>query len=261
MESGVRQLTEQDLNTWSTTKNVQYGAVGSTEDGRLFRYVSLGGTTTVAPGLLVQAAVSASNSQGLAIPATTVTASGQVAANFAAGSTLLVVTNSSTAVTQDQFAEGFLEVLQTSGTNQGPVSYRIKGNSAAAASTGYIQVYLAEPLRNTQVLVGGTDTVNLWQSPYSNVVTTTTVNVPIGVTVTQAVNSSTVTNYGWVQTKGQTTAFFDASTAVIGNTVGPSTTTAGYVGLAVAATKPAIGWSKASNSGTAGGYGLVLNIQ
>lgn len=259
MEAGVRQLTEQDLNAWSTTKNVQYGAVGQTEDGRVFRYVSLGGTSTVAPGLLMQAAVSASNSQGLTI--TAVGTGGQTAANLLAGSNLLILSNSSTAVTQDEFAEGFLEVLQTSGSNQGPVSYRIKGNSAATASTGFIQVYLAEPLRNTQTLVAGTDTANLWTSPYQGVVATTTVNVPIGVTVTQAVNSSSVTNYGWVQCKGETTAFFDASTAVIGNTVGPSTTTAGYVGLAVAATKPFIGWSKASTSGTAGGYGLVLNIQ
>ncbi len=258
MESGVRQLTEQDLNVWSPTKQVQYGAIGMTEDGRKFRYVSLGGTSTVAPGLLMQAAVSAANSQGLVITAAGINV--QVAANFLAGSTLLVVTNSSTAVTQDEFAEGFLEVLQTTGSNQGPVSYRIKGNSAAAASTGYIQVYLAEPLRNTQTLVAATDTVNLWASPFSAVVATTTVNVPIGVTVTQAVNSATVTNYGWVQCGGETTAFFDASTAVIGDTIGPSTTTAGYVGLAVAATKPAIGWSKASNSGTAGGYGCVLNI-
>lgn len=258
MESGTRQLTEQDINTWSTTKQVQFGAIGMTEDGRTFRYVSLGGTTTVAPGLLVQAAVASANSQGLAITAAGTNA--QTTATLLSGSNLLVLTNGSTAVTQDQFAEGFLEVLQTSGSSQGPVLYRIRGNSAAAASTGYIQVYLAEPLRNTQTLVAGTDTANIWQSPYSNAIITTTVNVPIGLTVTQAVNSSTVTNYGWVQCKGQATAFFDASTAVIGNTVGPSTTTAGYVGLAVAATKPAIGWSKASNSGTAGGYGLVLNI-
>lgn len=260
MESGVRQLTEQDLNTLSTTKQVQYGAIGMTPDGRQFRYVSFGGTSTVAPGLLMQAAVSQTNSQGLAI--TAVGTSGQTAANLLAGSTTLVVTNGATAVTQDEFAEGFLEVLQTSGSNQGPISYRISGNSAAAASTGYITVYLypEEPLRNTSTLVAGTDTVNLWQSPYQAVVATTTVNVPIGVTVTQAVNTSSVTNYGWVQTKGQTTAFFDTSSAVIGNTIGPSTTTAGYVGLAVTTTKPPIGWSKATTSGTAGGYGCVLNL-
>lgn len=258
MQDGPRFLTESDIQTLTTTKQVQFGARGITSDGREFRYVSFGGTSTVAPGLLMQAAVASGNSQGLAITASGT--GGQVSANFSAGSTTLVITNGATAVTQDQFAEGFIEVLQTSGSNNGPISYKIKGNSAAAATTGYIQVYLAEPLRNASVLVAGTDTVNLWASPYSAVVATTTVNVPIGVTITQAVNTSTVTNYGWVQSKGQTTAFFDASSAVIGNTIGPSTTTAGYVGLAVTTTKPPIGWSKATNGGSAGGYGCVLNI-
>lgn len=258
MQDGPRYLTETDLQTLTTTKQTQYGAVGVTADGRQFRYVSFGGTSTVAPGLLMQAAVSSTNSQGLAI--TAAGTSVQTTATLLAGSTTLVVTNGATAVTQDQFAEGYLEVLQTSGSNNGPISYKIKGNSAAAATTGYIIVTLAEPLRNATTLVAGTDTVNLWASPFSAVVATTTVNVPIGVTVTQAVNTSTVTNYGWVQSKGPTTAFFDASSAVIGNTIGPSTTTAGYVGLAVTTTKPPIGWSKATTSGTAGGYGCVLNI-
>ena len=258
MQDGPRFLTEQDISALSTSKLVQFGALGQTEDGRQFRYVSFGGTSTVAPGLLMQAAVASANSQGLTI--TAAGTGGQVAANLAAGSTTLVITNSSTAVTADQFAEGFVEVLQTSGTNEGPIAYRIMGNTKAAATTGYITLYLAEPLRNAEVLVAGTDTVNLWQSPYSNVVATTTVNLPIGVTVIQAVNTASVTNYGWVQTKGLVTAFYDASSAVIGNTVGPSTTTAGYVGLAVAATKPFIGWSQATTSGTAGGYGLYLNL-
>lgn len=258
MESGVRQLTEQDLNTWSTTKQVQFGAVGLTEDGRQFRYVSLGGTSTVAPGLLMQAAVGTANSTGLAI--TAVGTSVQSAANLLAGSSQIVITNGATAVTQDEFAEGFLEVLQTSGSNEGPISYRIRGNSAAAASTGYIQVFLAEPLRNPETLVAGTDTVNLWKSPFSGVIATTTVNVPIGVVITQAVNSSSVTNYGWVLSKGAVEGVCDGSSMVIGNTVGPSTTTAGYVGLAVAATKPAIGWSKQTTSTGGAGVSISLNI-
>lgn len=258
MQDGPRYLTETDLQTLTTTKQTQFGAVGVTGDGRQFRYVSFGGTSTVAPGLLMQAAVATTNSSALAI--TAVGTGTQSTANLLAGSTTLVVTNGATAVTQDQFAEGFLEVLQTSGSNNGPISYNISGNSAAAASTGYIVISLYEPLRNASTLVAGTDTVNIWKSPYQSVIATTTVNVPIGVTITQAVNTSSVTNYGWVQVKGQTTVFFDASSAVIGNTIGPSTTTAGYVGLAVTTTKPPVGWSKATNSGTAGGYGAVLSI-
>src|SRR4051812_15603887 len=111
METGIRTLTEQDLNVWSTTKQVQFGALGVTEDGRYFRYVSLGGTSTVAPGLIMQAAVSKANAQALVI--TAVGTGTQSAANLLAGSTQIVLTNSSTAVTQDEFAEGFLEVTQT----------------------------------------------------------------------------------------------------------------------------------------------------
>lgn len=258
MQDGPRYLTETDLSNTTTSKQTQYGAVGVTEDGRVFRYVSFGGTTTVKPGALLQAAVVQSNSAGLAIPAAGT--GGQVTANLSAGSYTLVLTNSSTAVTQDEFAEGFLEVLQTSGTNEGPILYRIKGNSAAAATTGYIQVFLAEPLRNAEVLVAATDTCSLYQSPFQAAIVTTTVNVPIGLTVNQVVNSASVTNYGWVQCKGIAMGTQDGSSMVIGNTVGPSTTTAGNVGLAVAATKPAIGWSQQTVSTGGAGVSVFLNI-
>lgn len=256
MQDGPRFLTETDLSELTTTKQTQYGAVGVTADGRQFRYVSFGGTSTVQPGLLLQAAVTKTNAQGLAI--TAVGTGGQTAANLLAKSTQLVVTNGATTVTQDEFAEGFLEVSQTSGTNEGPVSYRVKGNSAAAASTGYITVYLAEPLRNAETLVAGTDTVSLWVSPYQGPVATTTVNVPIGVTTQQVVNSSSVTNYGWVQTKGPAVMQGDASSKVIGNTIGASTTTAGYVSLAVTTTQPPIGFSR--TTATTGVNSVFLNL-
>jgi hypothetical protein len=260
METGIRTLTETDLSVTTTTKQTQFGALGTTEDGRMFRYVSFGGTTTIVPGVLLQAAVATTNATGLTI--TAVGTGGQTAANLLAGSTTLVLTNGSTAVTADEFAEGFLEVVQTSGSNEGPIQYRIKGNTAAAATTGYITVFLvaSEPLRNAQTLVAGTDTANLWVSPYQGAIITTTVNVPIGVTVNQVVNTSTVTNYGWVQCRGEAIALQDASSLVIGNTVGPSTTTAGYVGLAVAATKPAIGWSKVTSSTGGASAGIYLNL-
>ena len=260
METGIRTLTETDLAVTTTTKQVQFGAIGVTEDGRQFRYVSFGGTTTIAPGTLLQAAVATTNSQGLAIPANGT--GGQVTANLASGSTTLVVTNNGTSFTQDQFAEGFLEVLQTSGSNNGPQLYRVKGNSASTTTNGYTTIYLAasEPLRNASALVAGTDTVNLWASPYALAVSTTTVNLPIGVTVNQVVNTASVTNYGWVQTKGLATVIGDGSSVVIGNTIGPSTTTAGYVGLSVAQTKPALGWAQATTSTGGNGFGALLNL-
>jgi hypothetical protein len=256
MDVGIRTLSEQELNVWSPSKQVQFGALGMTEDGRLFRYVSLGGTSTVAPGLILMSAVTKANAQALTI--TAVGTGTQSATNLTAGSRQIVITNSSTAVTQDEFAEGFLEITQTSGSNEGPVSYRVSGNSAAAASTGYIIVNLAEPLRNPETLVSGTDTASLWISPYSGVIATTTMNIPVGVTVTQGVNSSTVTNYGWVQCYGPCVASGDASSKVIGNTISASTTTAGYVSLAVTTTQPPIGFSR--TTATTGTNSIFLNL-
>jgi len=262
MQNGPVYLTNSDLSVLTTTKQTSYGTVGLTGDGREFRYASFGGTTTLAPGLLLQAATAAqgnaTNSQGMVITATSVTGAGQTTANLTAGSTQLVVTGGGTSYTQDQFAEGFMDVIWSGG----PITYKIKGNSASTATNGYTTIYLypEEPLRNTAALVPGTDTVNLWISPYSTLQSTTTVNVPIGATVNNVVNTASVTNYGWVQTKGEAVLTADASSVVIGNTIGPSTNTAGYVGLSVAQTKPAVGWSKATQSTGGAGLSAFLNI-
>lgn len=249
MESGVRQLTEQDLNTLSTTKQVAYGALGMTPDGRCFRYVSFGGTSTIAPGLLLVTAAVKANAANL-----TITAAGtgtQTTASLKAGSPFLCVTNSSTVVTADEFAEGYLQVNQTSGTNEGPISYKIRGNDAAAANATF-NVYLnqEEPLRNAETLVSGTDTVTLTQSPFQAPTASLTQALPVGVTIIQVVNTSTVTNYGWVLVKGHTN--INATSGTKGQPVVQDTSgTAGFVantGAGAAETVPQIGIFKESAS-------------
>lgn len=243
MESGVRQLTATDLNTLTPTKQEAYGTIGATSDGRMFRYVGFGGTSTIAPGLLCVSAVLVANYQSLAI--TAVSTSGQVAANLLAGSFTLIVTNGATVVTQDQFAEGYMEVKQTSGTAQGPILYKIRGNSAAAAS-GAITVILdgREPLRNTQTLVAGTDTINLVANPFSAVAASTTLNAAAGWTILQVPNTATVTNYGWVQCVGPALVTNDAGgTLAVGTAFAQSVTTAGTV-VAAGATSADIGQTR-----------------
>lgn len=260
MESGVRVLTETDLNTLTTTKQTEFGALGQTEDGRFYRYVSFGGTTTIAPGLVVTAPAITAAFQALAITASGT--GGQVAANYAGSQSnpgVLILTNgSSTAITQDQFAEGFLEIIVGgAASDTGSYSYRIKGNSAAGAgnvTATYVTVLLAENFRHTTALVPGTDTANLLLSPYASVNTSTTAALPIGATVMPVVNSSTVTNYGWVQTGGACNLLNDAGgTITVGAAFGQSTTTAGNIKAATASTVPAIGITRvaisASNAG------------
>lgn len=250
MESGYRQLTATDLNTLTTSKTESYGALGTTGDGRSFRYVGFGGTSTIKPGLLCVAPAHTAGYQALAI--TAVGTGGQIAANLLAGSTTLIVTNGATAITQDQFAEGYVEVLQTSGSNNGPQLYKIRGNSAAAASATFTVVLEAkEPLRNASTLVAGTDTVNLNPHPASAVAPSTTLNAAQGWTISQVANSSTVTNYGWVQISGPCMVTNDAAgTLAVGTGFAQSGTVAGAV-VAAGATSADVGQTTVSTAASA----------
>jgi hypothetical protein len=238
METGVRYLTSSDLNTYGPTKLEQLGALGSTEDGRLYRYVKFGGTSTINPGLVLQGPAAPANSTALAI--TAVGTGGQVTSNLQAGSQKLVVTNGVTSVTQDQF--NFVEIMV--GGTLPLYSLRLAGNTLAG-NGGYITLNLKEPLpQNTTQLVPGTDTVNLVLSKYNGPTASTTGNAPVGVTVNVIPNTASVTNYGWVQTKGH--AIVKATTATIGLGIACDLAgTAGYV-IISAATTGNIGWAKAS---------------
>lgn len=252
MQDGPRYLTDSDLNTVTTVKQTQLGALGQTEDARFYRYVAFGGTATINPGLLVVAPTAPANSTGLAITATSV-ASGNVTANLQAGTMTLVVTNGATAVTQDQF--GSVEIIVSAG---GTYKLRLRGNTAAAGA-GLITLYLKEPLPlgSTQ-LIPGTDTVNLRLSPYNGVVTSTTKSEPVGVTITVVPNTATVTNYGWVQTLGQ--AFVAATTATKGQAVTQDTAgTAGFFMSTAAATDYPVGVAYASAASSTAS--IWLNIE
>lgn len=285
MQQGPVYLTDLDINTAYVYTNLTAGAgggssnstnqtasgitvdfthlgqEGQTSDGRRYRLCTIGGTSTVAPGTLLVAPSAPSNSTGLAIPSSQPanTAFGNAENNsvsaLSKGSLSFNVTNGATAVTTDQFAGGYVEVLQTSGTNEGPISYKLAGNTAAAAS-GTITLYLAEPLNQPQKLVAGTDTVNLVVSPYAAVVSSSTVGNPVGVLTVQAPNSSSVTYAAWLQTKGHCLLNLDATTGGVslGGELWQSTTTAGDVAPAAptlthgTATPIASAWTAAAAS-------------
>lgn len=183
MQDGIRILTELDLQNVSATQTTQLGAFGGTEDGRVFRFVQAGASNLAAGKLAVAAPVTA-NSTALVIPA-------QAAANLVTGSRLLLVTNGATAVVQDQFTEGFVEVLGAGG------GYTVRiASSSVAPAAGVITLTLADSL--PVAVVPGTNTVNLTASPYSGVVASTTASLPVGV-VRTAIPAG---NYGWLQTSG-----------------------------------------------------------
>lgn len=252
METGIRQLTSSDLNTFGTVKQDQFGAQGITEDGRYFRYVGFGGTSTINPGLLVVGPAAPTNSTALAITATTATVSPNITANLQANSRTLNVTNGTTSVTQDQFQ--YVEIIVSAG---GLYTLRLDGNTAAG-SGGVITLLLTDPLpQGITQLIPGTDTVNLRLSKYNGCIPSLTGNAPVGVTINAIPNTASVTNYGWVQSSGQVYA---SATSTIGIGLGVAqdlSGTAGYLVVA-GATSADVGVAKAAAA--SGFVTAVLNI-
>ena len=262
MDVGIRTLAEQDINTLATSQQTQLGAIGVTADGRRFRYVKFGGTATIAPGFLLVAPAVTAGYQALVI--TAVGTGAQVTGNLTASSNQLVLTNGATAITQDQFAEGFIDLLVGGSTTGVTATYtlKIKGNTAAAASATFT-VYLAEPLRNTTALVPGTDTANLYVSQYNGCGASIVPNVPVGITVISVPNTASVTNYGWVQSGGACDVINDGNGAItVGGGFAQSNTASsgGYVIASTASTLPVIGYMRKAATAAVGALPAFLKI-
>lgn len=221
MEAGARFLTNTDLAVATSTKQEEYGTVGTTADGRRYRYVQFGGTVTA--GNVVIAPSLVANHQNIAV---------QSAA--AAGATTVFVTLGATAATQDQYAGGLLLVgVAGSGV---PVTRKIKGNTSGTSGS-VIQVYLdgREPLLYALTT---SNVVSLSASPFSSVTASSTAGFPVGIVVV----SSTTGTFGWVQTYGPAQVVNDAGATLVAlGKIKQSTSVAGAVVASTAATDIQIG--------------------
>lgn len=189
MQDGIRTLTNTDLRTTTTSQLDTLGALGQTADGRLFRYVSADGTGLSIGKLAVAAAV-VGNHVNRSLASTSL---------VAVGTTLVQVSVGATAVTANQYADGYLVVRD--GTGKG-AAYRIDGNSAVTSAGGTVNVTLYDPIATA--LAVADSKVDLI-SPYNGVTHSTTLSKGIGV-ATVAVAASA---FGWVQSRGTTSVLAD----------------------------------------------------
>lgn len=215
MESGVRILTNSDLFNHGTTKLDTLGARGVTADGRRFVYVQADSSAGLAVGKLGVAAAVVANHVNRSLDATSA---------VAAGSNQVVVSVGATAVTADQYADGYLVVRDGTGKGQ---CLRIDGNSAVSSAGGAVTVKLADPV--ISALSTADSKVDLI-SPFSGVVASTTLSRPVGV----AIATLAASEYGWVQTHGTASVLSDG---IITKGVGAiqSTSVAGAVAIAAVA--------------------------
>ena len=188
MQQEVRTLTSTDIKVTTTDKQDSLGALGTTGDNRLFRYAQVG-AAQVAAGLCVNSPA------GYISTTTTVPVTSAVTAS--PNSMSVSVTLGATAITQNQFAEGFLSVVSGSGAG---AAYKVKGNTVGLPN-GSATFYLNEPIA---IALDTTSKVSLQVNPWSACVigigTGSTNDNPkvAGVTVVTV----PANNYCWIQTNG-----------------------------------------------------------
>lgn len=211
------QIVGTDLLSNSSTQAMPIGAYAETTDGRGFRYCKVGAVSTVAGKVYQSSALDATNLQpsgGLGVAAQAI------------GDTSVTVSTSTT-VTANFLAGGYLSVDVTPG--QGYL-YRIKSNTATSAAAGLV-ITLDDPI---QVALTTSSKVIVTPHPYAGVVIEP--GTPTGVIVGVAPTIITNAQFGWLQTFGAASVLF-TGTGVAGKAVGSlSGGTSGSAAPAIAAT-------------------------
>ena len=182
------------------------GSVHS-NDGRIFRYCKVGGTTLV-PGQLYQAsAEDTSNMQDL-----TVTAPAANATSITTTTTVTLAVN--------LMAGGFLTISSAS-TNFGQ-TLRISGNTVA--SSAVTTIYLDDPVVYAPT---GTTKIDMVKNPYNLVVVapTTATSAAVGFALYKVTNAY----FGWLCTYGPTSALAQGTVVVGDDCVPAETTNAGSI--------------------------------
>ena len=188
-----------------------------------------------------------------------------VTGSAAVGATAVTITTGGTgAVTTDQFKDGILFTASSANGGVGE-KYRIRTNNSAAAGSAActITLYQTDPL--VTAIAGGTTKTGLRQNPYKNVLLTTADTVRVGPIAGIPPTAIPANSFGWIQRRGEATAFMGATLTVVGLPVTCGTVAAGEVSVWFAAasannlswaTEETIGYCL-NSAGTAANFSLI----
>lgn len=221
MFAGPKQINNQDIAIESSTKLESIGSLGVSSDGRIFRYAQAGASALVSGNLTV-APVPAANHNNKAVDAA-----------VAVGDKKVVIASiGATAITADQYADGYLVVQDNAGEG---FAYAISGHTAYDASASDVVIHLKDPV---EVALTTASEVSLENSPWDGVVIAVVdqLDLPTGI----ARKALTAAYYGWVQTGGISPVWADETYAVgVDLTIG--TGVAGQLEMLDAAGEPRVG--------------------
>lgn len=203
------------------------------QDGRKFRYASVGAVTLVV-GNLIQGALQLSTDVGQSAAAdTAVNPVNGLPTTNGLGTNAIGLTHGAATNIANFFTEGYITVSVTPG---GGDSYKILSHLAMAsgANTPKDLVNLWPGQKIRRALTDTTSKLDLIQHPYSRVIqmpATLPTGFVCGVAVTPLTGATGRGNFGFLQTRGAAGVLTDNTTVVIGQPAIASTVTAGAVSL------------------------------
>jgi hypothetical protein len=182
------------------------------EDGREAILVQAGSATTVAAGLLYQAPAIVANHQNIAVTAYTAATTYNPAK--------VTVTLGATAATANQYAGGYLVVNDNNGEGQ---TIKIQSHPAADASASLVITLADSP---ATALTTASE-VCLISNPGNGVIINPA--TPTGITVGVGLYPIAASAYGFLISKGITSAFNTDANLTVGSAISPSNAVAGGV--------------------------------
>lgn len=197
------------------------------EDGREVILVGTSTATTTTAGQLYQDAALVANHQNVTVAAfTAYSANGNIPAQVSLGT-------NATATTANQYQGGYLIVNAGTGIGQ---TLLIASNPVITSATAGVITLEDGP----NVALDTTSKVCLVPAHGANIIInpTTPSNVPVGI----GLYPIAVSSYGFLVSKGVTSALSDSGAPGVGKAICPSTVTAGTIGAATIST-PIIGYT------------------
>lgn len=220
--TSMAQLVEQDVHTTSAEARAKLGDKVMTADGRVYRYAKAAGTALDAGKLVVAADAVANHTNVVA------------GADAAVGATQITVTLGATAITADQYAEGYVVVNDAAGEG---IMYKIASHPAAASAADVV-IQLEDPIQ--VALTEDTSEVSLVYNLYDNVVISAVDQADAVVGVPNVAVGSN--EYFWAQTGGMCAVLADEAVAK-GLAVTIGTGVAGAVEAVDGVAEPVVGYA------------------
>lgn len=184
----------QGLWAESSTKKLPYGTRFALGDGRVFRYAKMGATAGVAGNIYQGVAESANHINETVATATAI------------GGDKVYLTLGATAVTENEYAEGYFSINDATGEGH---YYKVRSHPAADASAA-LTVTLYDTIR--VATVAGTSEWSMHHSEYRNVIIHP--SPPTALVVGVATTAVTANYYCWLQTWGPCAVLSDGTPAV-----------------------------------------------